>query len=134
LKKKLISAEQCKIGDTVKYCKDGHSELATYEDLEVEDFDTPPKYVLRLHDSENEIKSHKEFVRPIDVPDICDTTLSENQVRTLLNNLSKEELQQLFSRNDHDELYAEFMAWHEKLNHLPMSDMFKLCENGELPN
>lgn len=26
------------------------------------------------------------------------------------------------------------MAWHEKLNHLLMSEMFKRCENGELPN
>ena len=133
LKERLISAEHYKIGDTVKYCKDGHNELATYEDLEIDDIDVPPKYILRLHDSEKEIRTHKEFVFPIDVPDICDTNLSENQVKTILNDLTGKEIQKLFSRNDHDELYSEFMAWHERLNHLPIPEMFKLCEKGELP-
>ena len=88
LKERLISAEHYRIGDTVKYCKDGHSELATYEDLEIDDFDVPPKYILRLHDSEKEILTHKEFVSPIDVPDICDTHLSEKLVKTILNDLT----------------------------------------------
>jgi len=133
LKERFISAEHYRIGDTVKYCKDGHSELATYEDLEIDDFDVPPKYILRLHDSEKEIRTHKEFVSPIDVPDICDTHLSEKEAKKILNDITGTEIQKLFYRNDHDELYSEFMAWHERLNNLPISEMFKLCEKVELP-
>ena len=100
----------------------------------MDDFSAPPKYVLKLHEKEEKVHAHKEFVFLIDVPDICDTELSENQVKELFQNLSGKEIQKLFSRNEHDELYSEFMAWHGRLGHLPKSNMFKLCEKGELPS
>jgi len=133
LKEKLIQAEQYKIGDTVRYTKDGCMELATYEDIEFENLDEAPKYKLRLDGSQREIITDKEFVSPIDVPDISDTNLSERQIKSLFENLSGNEIKQLFSRDKHDVLYQEFLAWHEKLGHLSKSIMFKMCENGELP-
>ena len=134
LKKRLINAERYKIGDTVRYSRDGHSEVATYEGIELEDMREAPKYKIVLHDSNREICTDKEFVSPVDVPDISDTNMSENQIKSLFQDLTAEEIQKLFSRNQHDELYTEFMAWHEKLGHLSKSNMFKMCENGELPS
>ena len=96
LKNKLLDAEQYKIGDTVRYSKNGHTEFATYEDIELENTCEAPKYVLRLDDSQRTITADKEFVQPIDVPDISDTSLSENQVKQIFQELSGAEIQQLF--------------------------------------
>ena len=134
VKKRLLNGEFFKIGDTVRYCKDGHFEYATYVDFDLENLASVPKYVLDLHDSKRTVRADKEYVTPIDVPDICDIHLSEKQVKGIFQDLSAEELKTIFNRGNEDKLFTEFMAWHERLNHLPKAEMFQLCERGELPS
>ncbi len=58
--KNLFKSRNIKIGDTIRYIKNGHSELCTVEPVNMSDLESPVDYTVTLEDSRNTLKAPKK--------------------------------------------------------------------------
>ena len=129
-----FQSRKLRIGDTVRYVKNGHSELCTVDAIDMADLESPVEYTITLDESRNTLKASKENLQPLGAADVSDVALSEGQAEELIAALqSWNDDSKSWTGPVEGKLLQEFKAWHNRLNHLPFNKMFKLCEDGVLP-
>ena len=108
----VISTDFFQIGDSVRYTKDDFSGIGTITKINFGRTVHSPTYTIRINDSDHVLETTKEFIFPLDVPDIAETNISDNQVNKVVQCLSKDDIKSLLNKAPVDPLYDEFMAWH----------------------
>ena len=81
----------------------------------------------------SELEVTHEFLRDLHDTDVGTIPVTTDQVLDHLPQLYHEELEALVNPVATDPLVQEFMAWHERVGHLPFSFMFNLAERGIAP-
>ena len=132
-KRKFTGKEsKFRIGDRILYCRDNHVEAGIVQNIRLDKATLVPYFDIGFG-GERKVTSTKEFIGHIDEPDPMTIPITDDQIKAFSKFLSPEALKQLSRKTVEDDLTQEFMHWHHKLNHLPYSDMFRLCERGMLP-
>jgi hypothetical protein len=80
---KPLKSTKFKVGDSLRYTKDGHSDLCTINEVTIKDLSSPVEYNITLDGSNNIITSTKECLLQPDSSDVNDVSFSENQVQEL---------------------------------------------------
>ncbi len=129
----VLSTDFFQIGDTVRYTKDDFSGIGTIININFGRTVHSPTYTIQINDSDHILETAKEFIFPLDIPDIAETAITENQVNDIIKCLTTDEMKSLLAKAPTNPLIDEFMSWHRRLGHLRFSAMFNLTEHGDLP-
>ena len=131
---KPLTSNKFKIGDLLRYTKDGFSDFCTVNEISMKDLESPVEYKITLESNNNTITCSKECLSQPQSSDVSDVSLSENQVQELRSAIDSWQADtKTWSGPTESKLLREFKGWHNTLKHLPFQAMFKLCDDGVLP-
>ena len=65
-------------------------------------------------------------IQPINEPDLMDIPLTSNDYLEQAQHIPPNDLEILLNPSTQDKTLSEFMAWHERLNHLNFKNLFSL--------
>ena len=121
-----------KLGDKLKYFRDGHSDDVVIEDIKFTDDSLCIKYLVRLTDGRL-IVSTKEFLSDIKDDDYFHIPQNLQEYQAKANDLEPEDLFKVMHPITLTPLEQEFMDSHHSLQHAPFVEMFRMAEYGHLP-
>lgn len=121
-----------KKGDRLRLIKDGMNEIVTVNAV-TKDRDTGmAQYSVSLPD-DRMMTVLGLFLSDLEDDDIMSIPFSETELREQIKHLPSETLDAILHPPSPSPLLTEFMAWHNRMGHLPFKDMFQLCRNGQAP-
>lgn len=120
------------VGETLLYTKEGQASYVRVEKIFL-DSDSILKLCVRSA-SDQVIETTIEFLRAPELPDIGWIPTSIPEKRTAAANLPATDLEKLTNPVKLSPLQEDFLAFHERLWHLPFKVMFRMVKLGLLPN
>ena len=72
-----------KVGDSLRYLKDGHSEFCTVKSVRMKNLNSPLEYEVLLDGSETSLFVTRESLMPLEASDVSDVKLSDGQINEL---------------------------------------------------
>ena len=120
------------VGNKARLTRDGINDTVTIESTRLDELTQVPYYSVELADG-HAIEVTKEFLFPLNEPDLLQIPITKEQVQDHIDALDIDALEALLNPPEDTELLKEFMAWHSRLGHMPFDKMFLLGKVGMLP-
>eukprot|EP00978_Attheya_sp_CCMP212_P006292 scaffold14257_cov69-Attheya_sp.AAC.1 len=120
------------VGSKVRYTRQGHNSLGKIDAVDTTDASSAPKYTISLHDG-TQITTPPGYLRAPDDPDIASIPVSRHDYIRASSLISEQDAQRIAKPKTLTPLAQEFLSWHDRLNHMPMKQMMRLAERGQLP-
>ena len=117
-------------GDDLIYCRDGHVEKVKLQSSHYSD--NIYNYSVQLHNG-SVITTTREFLRPADEHDNITIPSTLQDYKALINELDDHDIRNLIHPKPLSLLETEFLDTHNRLQHMPSSEMFNLSIHGHLP-
>ena len=120
------------VGDKMRLTKNGVNQKVEIELIRLDEETQVPYFTAELDDG-HKVEVTKEFLFPLDMPDLVHIPITQDQVRKHIDSLDIESLEALLNPPEHSELLKEFMSWHSRLGHMAIARMFLMSKHSYLP-
>jgi hypothetical protein len=122
------------IGDKVRLVQDGVNDEVTITEIEHDFATTVDHYTVEFLGGHSLVTT-KDFLFHLDEVDLADLPMTLDQIESHAKHIEKEDLLAILNPPPpkHAKVFAQFLAWHNRMGHLPFADMFHMADMGSLP-